>query len=160
MIAMFCLKSCCAWFSRQPFEFVVNRTLSFDLYCVYVPGAAAVSLSVGHSTLTASRAAGPARPGWPLTMNRLRTFITLLYTLTLTTPLQKHRNTHIRLTAIMLFTFKGTVDTKIKILSSFSHLPNLYEHKKRFLKEHNFWSFPYSITDVNQNDKTNTIKVS
>lgn len=40
--------------------------------------------------------------------------------------------------AIMVFLFKGTVDTKIKIMSSFSHFPNLYEDKKEYLKEHNF----------------------
>lgn len=63
-----------------------------------VPGAVAVSLSVGHSTLTGSRAAGPPRPGWPLTVHWLRTFIAMLYTLTTTAPLQTtHRNTHISL---------------------------------------------------------------
>ncbi len=147
-----------------------DTLIRFFSYSVNVPGAAAVSLSVGHSTLTASRAAGPARPRWPLTMNRLWTFITLLYTLTTTTPLQKNTETHtsvwltimvivfIFMMAIMVFMFKGTVDTNINILSSFSHFPNLYEHKNKYLKEHNFWSFPFSIMNVHlQNDKTNNI---
>lgn len=94
-IVLFCFKSC---YSCHFTSLCWRLTPLHSTAGLNVPGAVAVSLSVGHSILTGSRTDGPPRPGWPLTIHWLRTFITMLYTLTTTAPLQKtDRNTHISL---------------------------------------------------------------
>lgn len=113
MIAMFCLKSCCAWFLRQRFCCEQDPLIWFLLpVCTW--GCCSVSLcrslhshSFSSSWTSQTRMTTDHEPASDLHHPALHTDPD-------DTTAKTHRNTHISLTAIMLFTFKGTVDTKNK----------------------------------------------